>query len=103
MSMKELADAVYDAGLGLTRLGATAAAETVFVEIARRLIGGDDMQIYGFGTFKNVHRAARTGHNPKTGDPINIPATNGVKFTPSKALKTAINPPRAAGRQRKRA
>lgn len=34
----------------------------------------------GFGRFKLVTRAARKGHNPKTGEPIDIAAKEVVKF-----------------------
>ena len=43
--------------------------------------------IPGFGTFQMKVRAARTGRNPRTGDPIQIPATKVVTFKPAAALK----------------
>ncbi|MGH2666019.1 HU family DNA-binding protein [Flavobacterium sp.] len=36
----------------------------------------------GFGTFNTVTRKARTGRNPQTGQPIEIPAKTVVKFKP---------------------
>ena len=46
--------------------------------------------LVGFGTFAKVHRKARTGRNPQTGQKIKIKARNAVKFKPGKALKDAI-------------
>jgi len=44
----------------------------------------------GFGSFQRIERAERKGRNPKTGEPINIPASKSVKFKPSRGLKDAL-------------
>jgi len=44
----------------------------------------------GFGTFEKVHRKARMGRNPKTGEALEIKAGNVVKFKPGKQLKDSI-------------
>ena len=44
----------------------------------------------GFGTFQKVHRKARQGRNPKTGEAIKIKASNSVKFKASQTLKAAV-------------
>lgn len=41
----------------------------------------------GLGSLKVVQRAGRTGRDPRTGKPIEIPARNAAKYTPSKAVK----------------
>jgi DNA-binding protein HU-beta len=48
------------------------------------------VSLIGFGTFTKVHREARTGRNPQTGDTITIAARNVVKFVPGKKLKESI-------------
>ncbi len=50
----------------------------------------------GFGSFTVTRRAARTGRNPRTGATVRIKASNAVKFTPSLALKDAVNNRRPA-------
>ena len=40
-------------------------------------------------TFSVAHRKARMGRDPQTKAPINIPASNSVKFKPGKAMKDA--------------
>ncbi len=49
-----------------------------------------DVPLAGLGKFKVVKRSARTGRNPATGEPIQIPAKTVVKFTVAKALKDLI-------------
>ena len=46
--------------------------------------------LVGFGTFQKVRRKARKGRNPQTGAPVNIKATNVVKFRPVKKLRDAV-------------
>lgn len=52
---------------------------------------GKPVTVSGLGVFKPTHREARTGRNPRTGDPVQISAANGAKFAPAKALKDALN------------
>ena len=73
---------------GLTSLTqAENAYNALFSLLGNALKHGDSVAISGFGTFKKVKRAARKGRNPRTGEEIQISASNAVKFTPSKALK----------------
>ncbi len=51
----------------------------------------EGVTLIGFGTFSVRERAARKGRNPKTGDEIDIPATNVPSFKAGKALKDAVN------------
>ena len=45
----------------------------------------------GLGTFDLAHRVARTGRNPRTGEPVEIAASKTVTFKPAKALKDSLN------------
>ena len=58
--------------------------------ITEALAKNDAVQISGFGSFKVSERKARTGRNPQTGAPIQIPAGKVPKFTAGKALKEAV-------------
>jgi DNA-binding protein HU-beta len=49
------------------------------------------VNISGFGTFAVSKREARTGRNPKTGEPIEIAASRAAKFKPGKQLKDSLN------------
>lgn len=58
--------------------------------ITNALVDGDRVTLSGFGTYEVVERAARTARNPKTGEPISVPASKVPKFKPGKTLKNAI-------------
>jgi DNA-binding protein HU-beta len=51
----------------------------------------ETVKIAGFGTYKVAKRQARTGRNPRTGESIQIAASQKVKFLPAKALKEMFN------------
>jgi DNA-binding protein HU-beta len=48
----------------------------------------------GLGKAVKANRKARTGRNPQTGEPIQIPAKTVVKFRLAKAFKDAVVPPK---------
>ena len=54
--------------------------------IATTLAGGGDVRLTGFGVWKVSHRAARTSRNPRTGEPVQVPARTSPKFQPGKTL-----------------
>ena len=45
----------------------------------------------GFGTFTKKRKSGRTGRNPQTGEPIEIPPTVTVTFAPGQELKAFLN------------
>ncbi|MBR0814690.1 HU family DNA-binding protein [Bradyrhizobium diazoefficiens] len=69
-------------------------AESVLTDmvdlITRHLKKGDRVRIVGLGILQVRKRAARTGRNPATGEPIHIKASKKVTFRPVKELKEAI-------------
>lgn len=90
MNKNDLVAAVSD-GTGLSKTDATKAVDEVFDQITAALKKGDDVRLVGFGTFLVSQRAASVGRNPRTGEPINIPASKRPKFTAGKGLKDALN------------
>lgn len=46
----------------------------------------------GIGKFSRTERKARVGRNPRTGEPVQIPAKTVVKMRLAKAFKDAVNP-----------
>lgn len=73
-----------------TKADAEAALKAVQGAIAAVLVNGDKITLPGFGTFKVVETAARTGRNPQTGEPVEIPAKRRIKFNPTQALKDLV-------------
>ena len=57
--------------------------------IARQLGAGGETRIAGFGTFKVTQRSARTSRNPRTGEPVDVPARTAPSFKAGKSLKDA--------------
>ena len=65
--------------------------DAVFETVGDVLASGDKLQVSGFGTFETRTRAARTGHNPRTGEEIAIAAATLPAFKPGKALKDKVD------------
>ena len=58
--------------------------------IAKSLKKGEKIRLTGLGILQVRKRAARTGRNPQTGEPIKIKASKKIAFRPAKELKEAI-------------
>lgn len=76
---------------GLSPEEAGSAVDAVFNGITETLANGGQVRLVGFGTFSVANRKATTGRNPRTGEAIQIPASNVPKFKAGKALKKAVN------------
>lgn len=76
---------------GLTKKDAGIAVDAVLTAISDALAKGDAVQLIGFGTFAVKERAAREGHNPRTGEVVKIKASKAPVFKPGKALKDRVN------------
>jgi DNA-binding protein HU-beta len=63
--------------------------DAVFDAIQEAVAQGDRVAITGFGVFEKVERAARTGRNPQTGEPLSIPAGYSVRLSCGSRLKAA--------------
>lgn len=70
--------------LNITNKSAVMAVEGVLDAITERLASHEDVTFRGFGSFKVKHRPARTGRNPQTNQPIEIPAKDVVTFKAAK-------------------
>jgi DNA-binding protein HU-beta len=90
MNKQELIDAVA-AQTGTSKASTNEVIDEVFGAITRAVVAGDTVQLIGFGSFGAGARAARTGRNPKTGEPLEIAAAKTVKFTAGKAFKDLVN------------
>lgn len=78
-------------GAGLSKADAAKAVDSVFYAITASLKKGNEVRLVGFGTFNVARRKASKGRNPRTGEPIDIPASKQPKFKAGKALKDAVN------------
>jgi integration host factor subunit beta len=90
MTKAELVEDVARAA-ELTKKDAERLVEIVFESIIETLNQGEKIELRGFGSFRVRERGARRGRNPKTGDPVSIPAKRVPYFKPGKELKELIN------------
>ena len=63
----------------------------VFSAIADALARDEPVAIAGFGKFAVRGRTARQGRNPRTGEPVAVPALKVPSFKPAKTLRDAVN------------
>jgi DNA-binding protein HU-beta len=93
MNRTELTDALARA-TGLSRGDAALAVEGLFDPrngvISRALRRRRTVRITGFGSFTPKRREARVGRDPRTGDPIRIPAGTSISFRPGKPLRETL-------------
>jgi DNA-binding protein HU-beta len=63
----------------------------VISAVEKVLSKGGKITIPGFGSFYTLKNKAREGRNPRTGESINIKASNQPKFKAGSKLKAACN------------
>lgn len=90
MTKAELVEEVSKAA-ELTKKDSEVIVDEVFKNIIQALNRGDKIELRGFGSFRVRKRDARRGRNPKTGEPVDIPAKSVPYFKPGKELKELIN------------
>jgi DNA-binding protein HU-beta len=89
VTKSQLVDAIV-ARTGLTRKQSTDAIEAALNAVEDVLGRGGEVSLAGFGKFSVAERGARQGVHPRTGDPIQIPATRVPRFTAGSNLKNAV-------------
>ncbi len=90
MNKSELIEAIAES-IGLEK-ELTHKALTGFQNVvAETLSKGGTITLPGFGTFSVKERTARTGRHPRTGMPLDIPASRAAHFKAGRHLKDAIN------------
>ncbi|MCL1947615.1 MAG: HU family DNA-binding protein [Chitinivibrionia bacterium] len=90
MNKSELVSAAAEK-VGLAKKDVDKALGGIIDAVKEALIKGESVQLIGFGSFEVAARAAKKGFNPKTKQPISIPASKAVKFKVGSALKDAVN------------
>jgi len=84
-------EAAADANIELTKKSTGELIDIVFEQIGKVIEDEKRFSYPNFGTFTVKHRKAREGRNPRTKEPITIPASNTVNFKPAPTLKDSIN------------
>ena len=74
----------------VTKKEAEAVLSATIETIENTVKKGDKVTLVGFGTFESRKRAARTGRNPQTGEPLEIAASKSPKFHALTGFKNAV-------------
>lgn len=69
---------------------AAAVLDNALNAIADAVAAGEKVQLIGFGTFEAKKREARAGLNPRTKEPVEIPATVVPVFKAGKEFKDKV-------------
>jgi integration host factor subunit beta len=96
MTKAELVEEVARAA-ELNKRDAEVIVETVFGSIIGALHKGEKVELRGFGSFRTRERGPRRGRNPKTGEPVDVPAKRVPYFKPGKELKEYFTESPGAG------
>ena len=76
---------------GLSKSDAERAVNAFIGVVEGAVSSNDKVTLPGFGAWSRTSRAARTGRNPRTGAPVQIPASNAVKFSVGADFKKKVN------------
>lgn len=88
MIKKDLVNKI--ASLGLPKKKAMEAMEAIIEGIGESLARSEKVQIQGLGSFNIRMAKERKGRNPKTGEPLKIPARKVPTFRPAPILKEKV-------------
>jgi DNA-binding protein HU-beta len=97
MNKSELIEALAKQA-DISKFAAGKSIDALVAIITTAVAKGDDVALIGFGTFKAVKRAARTGKNPRTGEALKIAATTLPKFAAGATFKAAVAGKKAAAK-----
>lgn len=91
MTKADLVEQVADAiGPGITKKDCALVVEGFLNAVKQALAQRQNIEIRGFGTFKVRRRKSRMARNPRTGDPVPVPARAVPVFKPSKELRAQV-------------
>ena len=77
-------------GPGVTKKECALVVDGFLHAVTQALARGDGIEIRGFGTFKVRPRNARMARNPRTGEPVEVPASFSPVFKPSKLMRAEV-------------
>ena len=89
MNKSELVSAMAKKS-GLSKKHCESALDAFVAATGDALKSGDKVHLVGFGTFEVKNRAARVGRNPRTREPVDIPASKQPTFKPGKVFKETV-------------
>ncbi|WP_341531591.1 HU family DNA-binding protein (plasmid) [Nostoc sp. UHCC 0302] len=91
MNKGELVDAVA-AKANVTKKQADEIISAFLEAVTEAVANGEKVTLVGFGSFERRERSEREGRNPKTNEPMTIPATKVPAFSAGKLFKEKVAP-----------
>ncbi len=91
MTKSELVEQLTIDNDALSKREAELIVNSIFDSIGQALVGGDRVEIRGFGSFTVRERDAREARNPKSGDIVSISAKKTPFFKTGKELRERVN------------
>lgn len=92
LTKPELINSVCAKVEGLTKDQAGKIVDAVFAILGDSICEHGRFAYHDFGVFNVKERAAKNGRNPRTGEPLYVPASKAISFRMSPKLKDALNP-----------
>ncbi len=89
MNKSELVDQIASS-TGVSKTDTDAVLGAMFDTVSSAVAKGEKVTIPGFLSFERTERKARKGRNPRTGEPMDIPASKAVKVSAGSKLKAAV-------------
>ena len=99
MTKTELINSISEKA-NCTKKDAGAALEATLDAIQEALVSGDKVTITGFGTFEVRERGEKTVLNPQTKKKMVCPPSKAPAFKAGRALKDAVNAPKAKSKKK---
>ena len=97
MNQTQLIDAITEQvardardGHSVTKADVTRVLLALTGVVHSQMKAGDEVTLPGIGKLKVQDKPAKTGRNPKTGEPLAIAARRAAKFSAVKALKDVL-------------
>jgi len=81
----------------LPKAQASRVVDAMLDVMQEELARGAEIRITGFGSWRVVETKARTGRNPRTGQPLPIAASKRVSFSPGARLTEVVRSGRVGG------
>ncbi|MDD5320865.1 MAG: integration host factor subunit beta [Methylococcales bacterium] len=96
MNKSELIEALANKQPHLSLKDVDLAVNCIIEHMCQALIANDRIEVRGFGSFSPHYHPARVGRNPKTGEPLNLPAKYSPHFKPGTELRNRVDESRRA-------
>ncbi|CAH0990754.1 Integration host factor subunit beta [Sinobacterium norvegicum] len=91
MTKSELIERIAEKQPQLAIKDIETAVKILLEQMSESLVGGDRIEIRGFGSFCLHYRAPRKGRNPKTGESVELTGKYVPHFKPGKQLRERVD------------